>query len=164
MTDDEVTDWLDHEEHAAWLGLMGVLLRLPAALDRQLRADSGISHFDYQVMAMLSGAPDRTLRMSAIAAWTEGSLPRLSQVASRFEKAGWIVRHPDPDDGRATLATLTDQGFDVLAAAAPLHVAEVRRLVFDSLTRGQVRQLDRITHALLQTPDSGLHPSPEDLR
>lgn len=158
-----MTEWLDEEELKAWMGLMAVFFRLPAALDRQLRADSGISHFDYQVMAILSEAPDRTMPMSTIAMWTEGSLPRLSQVASRFERAGWIERRPDPNDGRTTLATLTDEGFEVLRAAAPRHVAEVRRLVFDSLTRGQVRQLERITRALLQTPGSHLHPR-QDLR
>lgn len=159
MTASDEVEWLNEEEHAAWIGLMAILLRLPAALDRQLKADAGISHFDYQVMAILSAAPDRTRRMSEIAVWTEGSRPRLSQVASRFEQAGWIERRPDPDDGRATLATLTDAGFEVLAAAAPHHVAEVRRLVFDSLTAAQVRQLGRITETLLEATDgSGLAP------
>lgn len=139
---------------------MTVLIRLPAALDRQLRAAAGMTHFDYSTMVILSEAPDRTLRMSQLAAVTEGSLPRLSQVASRLEKAGWIERRPDPDDGRSTLATLTDEGFDVLAAAAPSHVAEVRRLLFDPLTRAQVGQLARIADRILQAPGSGPDPRP----
>ncbi len=158
MTDNEEPRWLDDDERAAWIGLMAVLLRVPAALDRQLRTDSGMSHFDYQVMVILSGAPDRTLRMSELANGTEGSLPRLSQVVSRLEKAGWITRSPDPEDGRSTLATLTDLGFDNLAAAAPGHVEEVRRAVFDPLTRSQVLQLARITDRILQSP--GVEPDP----
>lgn len=150
--------WLDQTELNAWMGLMGVFLRLPAALDRQLRADSGISHFDYQVMAMLSEAPDRTMRLSNLASWVEGSLPRLSQVVSRFEDAGWIERRPDPNDGRSTLATLTDDGFSILTNAAPAHVTEVRRLVFNSLTSTQVRQLEGITRSLLESTDSPLRP------
>lgn len=153
-----MSEWLDETELSAWMGLMGVFLRLPAALDRQLRSDSGISHFEYQVMAILSEAPDRTMQLSTLAGWVEGSLPRLSQVVSRFEASGWIERHPDPNDGRSTLAKLTDEGFCVLAAAAPAHVAEVRRLVFDSLTRAQVKQLERITHSLLYGSGSALHP------
>lgn len=144
--------WLDEEEREAWIGLMTVLFRLPAALDRQLRESAGIRHYDYQVMVILSDVPERTLRMSQLAEWTEGSLPRLSQVASRLEKAGWLERRPDPDDGRSTLATLTDEGFAVLAAAAPGHVAEVRRLVFDELTRAQVTQLARITNRIVEPP------------
>lgn len=160
MTTNKDVQWLDEEERDAWVGLMAVFFRVPAALDRQLRADAGLSHFDYQVMVILSGAPTRTLRMSELAESTEGSLPRLSQVAARLEKAGWIERGPDPDDGRSTLATLTDQGFDVLAAAAPLHVAQVRRLVFDPLTRAQVGQLARIADRILASPDAGPDPRP----
>jgi MarR family protein len=81
----------------------------PAALDAQLRCDAGISHFEYQVLALLSEAPGRTLRMSELATMAEGSLPRLSQVVARMEQRGWVRRTPDPADGRYTLAILTDQ-------------------------------------------------------
>ncbi len=160
MTNDDV-QWLDDQERDAWIGLMTVLLRVPAALDRQLRSAAGITHFDYQVMVILSEADDRTLRMSHLADLTEGSLPRLSQVVARHEKAGWIVRHPDPDDGRSTLATLTDAGFDTLVAAAPGHVEEVRRLVFDPLSKAQIGQLARIADSIMAGPASGSDPRPE---
>lgn len=133
--------WLDAEEHEAWMALARLVVRLPAALDRQLQRDSGLTHFEYQVLAGLSEAPGRTLRMRVLARFAEGQLPRLSQVAARLESRGLISRRPDPDDGRSTLATLTDAGFEVLAAAAPGHVETVRRSVFDGLTRAQVRQL-----------------------
>ena len=50
--------WLDAEENQAWRALAKTLVRLPAALDAQLRRDAGISHFEYQVLALLSVAPD----------------------------------------------------------------------------------------------------------
>src|SRR5215813_9803287 len=103
--------------------------------------DAGISHFEYQVLALLSEAPGRTLRMSALATWAGASLPRLSQVVSRLEQRGWIRRTPDPADGRYTLATLTSHGQAKATQAAPGHVEEVRRLVFDPLTKTQTRQL-----------------------
>ena len=162
MTNRDEPRWLDDEEREAWIGLMTVFFRLPAALDRQLRADAGLTQFDYQVMVILSETPERTLRMSKLAELTEGSLPRLSQVVSRLEKSGRVERRPDPDDGRSTLVTLTDEGFATLAAAAPLHVAEVRRLVFDHLTRAQVRQLSRITDRILHSPDGNLGARRDD--
>jgi DNA-binding MarR family transcriptional regulator len=144
--------WLDPDERLIWLALGSVLIRLPGALDAQLQRDAGISHFEYQVLAGLSEAPDRTLRMSDLAVLAEGSLPRLSQVVSRLEKRGWVRRTPDPADGRYTLAILTEDGWDKVAATAPGHVETVRRLVFDPLTRAQCRQLraiaSRITHAI----------------
>jgi DNA-binding MarR family transcriptional regulator len=142
--------WLDDEESQAWRGLARVLVALMAGLDAQLRRDAGISHFEYQVLALLSEAPDRTLRMSALAKLAEGSLPRLSQVVARMEQRGWVRRTPDPADGRYTLASLTDQGLTKVAEAAPGHVEEVRRLVLDPLTKTQCRQLREISRRIVR--------------
>jgi DNA-binding MarR family transcriptional regulator len=145
--------WLSDDERQAWLALTSVLIRLPAALDAQLRRDAGISHFEYAVMAALSEAPDRTLRMSDLAVLSEGSLSRLSQVVSRLEQQGWVRRRPDPSDGRYTLATLTAAGWRKVVQTAPGHVETVRSLVFDPLTAAQVRQLDQIGRRIVHAVD-----------
>lgn len=153
MSSQETPRWLDAEEQESWLALVGVLVRLPAELDRQLRRDSGISHFDYQVLSGLSEAPGRTLRMSTLAARCEGSLPRLSQVVTRLERSGWVRRAPDPADGRYTLAELTDDGWEKVVEAAPGHVEAVRSLVFDSLSKSQQQQLRGIGRRILAAID-----------
>jgi DNA-binding MarR family transcriptional regulator len=144
--------WLSAEEQQTWLSLVGVMTLLSPALDTQLQRDAGISHFEYQVLAMLSESPGRTARMSRLAALANGSLSRLSHVVSRLERPGWVERSPDPEDGRYTLARLTDAGWEKVVATAPGHVAEVRRLVFDPLTKAQQRQVReagrRILHAI----------------
>lgn len=145
--------WLDADELETWLALVGVFVRLPAELDRQLRRDSGMGHFEYQVMARLSDAPDHTLRMGTLASLAEGSLPRLSQTARRLEERGWISRMPDPADGRSTLATLTEAGMAKLEEAAPGHVEAVRTLVFDPLTKTQIQQLRTIGQRIVRAID-----------
>ncbi len=145
--------WLDQDERQAWIALVGVLTRLPGALDAQLQRDAGITHFEYQVMVCLSESPGRTLRMSVLAMLVEGSLPRLSQVVSRLEKRGWVHRVPDQDDGRYTLAILTDEGLTKVTQTAPGHLGEVRRLVFDPLTKAQVRQLQQIGRRIMRAID-----------
>jgi DNA-binding MarR family transcriptional regulator len=152
--------WLDPEESQAWRALIKTLAKLPAALDAQLRHDAGISHFEYQVLALLSEAPDRTARMSALAMWAGSSLPRLSQVVARLELRGWVRRTPDPADGRYTLATLTGQGLAKVTQAAPGHVQEVRRLVFDPLTKTQSRQLREIGQRIMRAIDPDDQPQP----
>ncbi|MDR7279245.1 MarR family winged helix-turn-helix transcriptional regulator [Catenuloplanes atrovinosus] len=151
MTDEP--RWLDQDELKTWLALVSVLVRLPAELDAQLQRDAGMNHFEYIILAALSEAPERRLRMSLLAAMAEGSLPRLSQAVGRLEKRGWVRRSPDPDDGRYTLATLTDEGMATVVAAAPGHVAEVRRLVFDPLLKAQPRQLHDICGRIMRTID-----------
>ncbi len=146
--------WLDSEEQETWLAMISMLVSLPAALDAQLQRDAGISHFEYQVLAGLSMSPGHTLRMSDLAEFAEASLSRLSHTAKRLEKKGWLTRTPDPADGRFTLATLTDAGWDKVTATAPGHVAEVRRLVIDPLTKAQARQLREISRRITDA----IHP------
>ena len=153
MSDIAEPRWLDEEELQTWLTLAGMLVRLPTAIDAQLQRDAQISHFEYQVLAGLSMAPGRTLRMSVLAAFAEGSLARLSQVAARLEKRGWLRRTPDPADGRSTLAILTDAGMDKVVATAPGHVTEVRRLVFDTLTKAQQRHLRDSSRRIMRAID-----------
>ncbi len=148
-------DWLSSEETQTWLALVAMLIRLPAALDAQLQRDAGISHFEYQVMAMLSQAPARTMRMSCLADLAEGSLSRLSHAVRRLEDRGWVRRAADPADGRYTLAILTGDGWAKVEAAAPGHVAAVRRFVFDPLTRAHVRQLREIGRRIMRAIDPG---------
>jgi DNA-binding MarR family transcriptional regulator len=143
------TRWLDDEELAAWVGLVAVVELLPGVLDAQLRRDSDLAHFEYFVLAMLSEAPERTLRMTALAQRTNATLPRLSHVVRRLEERGLVERSPSPEDRRATNARLTDSGWEAIAAAAPGHVENVRRHVIDVLTREQVQQLHGIAAALL---------------
>jgi DNA-binding MarR family transcriptional regulator len=154
--------WLDAEESQTWRALAKTMFRLPAALDAQLRRDAGISHFEYEVLALLSEAPGRTLRMSALAMWAGGSLPRLSQVVTRLEQRGWVRRTPDPADGRYTLATLTGPGQVKVSQAAPGHVREVRRLVFDPLTKTQARQLGEIGRRIIRAIDPDDQPQHAD--
>ncbi len=136
-------------EQAAWVRFASVLELLPGVLDTQLRRDAGLMHFEYFVLAMLSEAPDRTLRMSALAAQTNSTLPRLSHVVKRLEGRGLVQRFPCPDDARATNARLTDDGWRKVLQAAPGHVANVRDNVIDALTGDQVHQLTDIAEAIL---------------
>jgi DNA-binding MarR family transcriptional regulator len=153
MGDEAEPRWLDHDEQQTWVSLVALTVRLPGALDAQLQRDAQISHFEYQVLSGLSMAPERTLRMSVLAAFAEGSLSRLSQVVGRLEKRGWVRRTPDPADGRFTLAILTDAGMAKVVATAPGHVAEVRRLVFDALTKAQLRQVRDIGRRVVRVID-----------
>jgi DNA-binding MarR family transcriptional regulator len=141
--------WLDAGELAAWTRFVAVLELLPAALDAQLRRDAQLTHFDYFVLAMLSEAEQRTMRMTELARQTSATLPRLSHVMKRLEERDLVRRVPCPEDRRATNAVLTDTGWSTLVEAAPGHVGFVRHHVIDALTPEQVEQLAAISDAVL---------------
>ena len=147
------TRWLSADERTAWVRFTAVLELLPAALDLQLVTDEDLTHFEYFTLAMLSEAPGRILRTSALAARTNASLPRLSRVISRLESAGFVARSLCPEDRRATNVTLTEAGWAKVVAAAPGHVGAVRGFVLDALTAEQVAQLSAISAAMLKRLD-----------
>ncbi len=151
MTTDQEPRWLTPEEQVTWRALTSLLVRLPAALDAQLRRDAGITHFDYQVLSQLSEQPDRRLRLRELAVLVDSSLQRLSQVVTRLETKGWVERLPDPADGRTTLATLTEAGFAKVVATAPGHAAEVLDLAIDPLSPDQHRALREIAERIVGT-------------
>jgi DNA-binding MarR family transcriptional regulator len=146
--------WLSEDDRKAWVAFASTLIWLPTALDDQLQRDSGLSHFEYGILAALSDADAATLRMSELAIFANGSLSRLSRAVARLEGREWVTRMPDPADGRYTLAVLTDEGRTVLVEAAPGHVEAVNRLVFDVLTAAQARQLGIIAGRILHAIDS----------
>ncbi|MFZ0666989.1 MAG: MarR family transcriptional regulator [Acidimicrobiales bacterium] len=143
------TEWLDNEQLQAWKALIVLTQLLPGSLDRQLMSDAGLAHSDYAVLATLSAAPNRRLRMSDLAAMMDYSLSRLSHAMTRIEKAAWVKRESCNEDKRVYYAVLTERGASVLAEAAPGHVAHVKNLVFDHLSDTQVRQLGEIAEAIL---------------
>ena len=147
------TRWLDQSEREAWLRLIAVVELLPGVLDGQLRASAGLTHFEYFVLAMLSEAPERTMRMTTLAQRTNATLPRLSHVVRRLEDRGLVKRAPCPEEGRATNARLTEAGWHAVVDAAPGHVETVRTHVLDPLTREQLEQLREIGDALLANLD-----------
>lgn len=144
----EPPTWLDDDEQRAWRALAAVVLKLPGALDAQLRRDHGLRHVDYWVLALLSEADGRRSPLHRLAGQANASLSRLSHVVTRLEQRGLVTREASTQDARVTDAVLTDAGFEVLERAAPDHVAEVRRLVFDALDPDEVATLEHVAASI----------------
>jgi DNA-binding MarR family transcriptional regulator len=103
-----------------------------------------MSHFEFEVMVALSRQPDRSLQLKDLAVVANGSLSRLSHVISRLERRAWVCRRSGTT-GRAKHAELTDEGYRKLMETGPIHLREVRRLVFDVLTPVEVKALNQVT-------------------
>jgi len=146
--------WLTAGELDSWLAVVRLISWLPWSIDQQLRRDSDLGMVEYQVLAVLSEAPERTMRMSSLAMLTNASLSRLSHLFRRLEGRGLARREPDPTDGRFTNAILTEKGFQTLAEAAPGHVAHVRSLVIDVLSSEQLRRLGLAADRIMSRIDT----------
>lgn len=133
--------WLTEEQQVHWRAYLLGSARLADALTRQLEADSGLSLNEYEVLVRLSEAPERTVRMSELAASLVHSRSRVTHTVARLEGRGLVERRTCLADGRGVNCAMTEAGWELLRAAAPGHVAAVRAHLVDLLTDEQFRAL-----------------------
>ncbi|MFF4256551.1 MarR family winged helix-turn-helix transcriptional regulator [Streptomyces sp. NPDC001663] len=157
------TRWLTEKEQRAWRAYIAATHLLEDAIDRQLQQDAGMPHLYYSILANLSEAPERSLRMTDLAEKSKITRSRLTYAVTRLEKDGLIRREDCKWDKRSSFATLTDEGMAVLERTAPGHVETVRSLLFDQLTPQQVEQLEEIFSGVVQTLEREERPTSEDV-
>jgi len=142
--------WLDAAEDRAWRGWLAMTDRLHSQLASDLQAESGMSYADYQILVSLSEARDRRVRMSDLALILDWSKSRVSHQVARMESRGLVSREECPSDARGAFAVLTEAGMDQIRAAAPGHVASVRRHFVDLLGRGDLEVLANVSQRVLE--------------
>jgi len=132
---------LNAQELRAWVTFVTASALLDRVLDQQLRADAGLSHTQYAILARLSEAPDGSMRMLALADAMFITKSTLTYQIAQLEKDGVVSRRACETDDRGVIASITPQGMDLLRRAAPGHVALVRELVIDAFTPQQLAVL-----------------------
>jgi DNA-binding MarR family transcriptional regulator len=142
--------WLDEDEDRAWRGYMRMRTLLHAQILRDLARDADLSGPDYDVLSNLSEADGRRSRLGDLAARMAWSSSRLSHHITRMEQRGLVTREDCASDGRGAFVVLTDAGFRAIEAAAPGHVASVRRYFVDPLTREQLEALAEISWTVVR--------------
>ncbi|MFF4832229.1 MarR family winged helix-turn-helix transcriptional regulator [Streptomyces sp. NPDC001315] len=158
------TRWLTPEEQRAWRAYIAARHLVEDAIDRQLQRDAGMPHLYYAILAHLSDAPERRLRMTDLAERSKITRSRLTYAVTRLEKDGLVRREGCPSDKRGNLAVLTDAGMATLERTAPGHVETVRASLFEHLTPEQVGQLEEIfTGVTRALQDDEARPTADDV-
>jgi DNA-binding MarR family transcriptional regulator len=135
--------WLTPSEMVAWRTYIIASRQLLAALDADLK-EHDLTLPDYEILALLSDAPDRQMRMSDLAKIALLSRSRLSHRMKVMEKAGWLKREPCPVDKRGYFAVMTPKGWKAIVAAAPDHVESVRARFLDHITKADQQVIAQI--------------------
>jgi DNA-binding MarR family transcriptional regulator len=133
---------LDPQELGAYFVLMEAVSLLQHQVEQQLRAEGDLSYVQFQLLARLADAQGQ-LTMTQLADGVVYSRSGLTHQAGLLEKAGLITRGPHPDDQRATLVTITDNGRALLGRVLPGHI-QVTRLLLDPLTDDDLHHLGDI--------------------
>src|ERR1700761_1683589 len=141
--------WLSGDEQRAWRTYLRMSSLLPAALNRQLQHDSGLTLPEYEVLVQLSEAQQQRRRPFQICEALNWEQSRLSHQLTRMEHRGLVAREECEADGRGALVVLTAAGADAIRSAAPGHAAAVRRLVFDRLSGDQRAAFEQACAAII---------------
>jgi DNA-binding MarR family transcriptional regulator len=147
--------WLTEPEQRAWRGLLQMNSALDARLNRELQQASGLSLTDYDVLVLLTEAPDGRRRVFEVAEDLQWEQSRLSHHLARMQRRGLVAREECTTDRRGAFVVLTDAGRDAIEKAAPGHVDTVRQLVFDGLSEEQVAMLESFVGRVLARLRSG---------
>ncbi|WP_336216138.1 MarR family winged helix-turn-helix transcriptional regulator [Nonomuraea sp. LPB2021202275-12-8] len=134
---------LDPQQLGAYFVLMEAVSLLQHQVEQQLRTEGDISYVQFQLLARLAHAPGH-LTMTQLADGVVYSRSGLTYQAGLLEKAGLITRGPSPDDERATLVAITEDGRALLDRVLPGHIQVSRSLLFDPLTDDDLRHLGDI--------------------
>jgi DNA-binding MarR family transcriptional regulator len=138
------TKWLNPEEQRAWRGFLDTYTRLMAVLGKELAEDSGLSTQDYAVLVALSEQPEGTMRSFELGNELAWEKSRLSHHITRMVERGLVKRQDCPTDKRGAFVGITRGGRKAIEAAAPGHVAGVRRYFIDLLTSRELETLTKI--------------------
>lgn len=134
------TQWLTPAEMAAWRTYIETTGDLLRAIEKDL-IPFGLDRGDYQLLAMLSEAPDQRLRLCDLADSLRLTRSGLTRRLEGVLKKKLVARVQSKDDGRVAFAQLTPKGFELLKTAAPEHLDSVRRLMIDLLTPAEIKSM-----------------------
>ena len=149
MTEEtQVTSWLDPQQQRSWRAFLVGTTLLMDRLDRDLREQHQLSLPEYEILVRLSEAEGNRMRMAVLADSVSHSRSRVTHTVNRMEKAGLVVRDSCVSDGRGIEAVLTADGRSALDAAAPTHVAGVRRLLVDLADEDDFEAVGRVFDAV----------------
>ncbi|ARU52229.1 DNA-binding MarR family transcriptional regulator [Cellulosimicrobium cellulans] len=149
-TASEEPRWLDPEQQRLWRAYLDGTVRFIESLGRDHEERSDVSLNEYELLVRLSESPDHTLRMSALADGLARSRSRVTHTVARMEARGLVRRSASTGDRRGVNCEMTAEGYRVLVASAPAHVAAVRRFMVDVLTPEQFRALGEAMAAVAE--------------
>jgi DNA-binding MarR family transcriptional regulator len=126
----------------AWRSFLTAHARITRRLDEELQAAHGLSLAEYDALLQIAHAPGRRVRMNVLAERVILSRSGITRLVDRLEAAGSVERAACTTDARGQEAVLTAAGIERLRAAAPTHLAGVRRYFLGPLGADELAALE----------------------
>jgi len=115
-----------------------------AALTRLFLKRTGISRVEAGVLGAVRSGPRRITDLAEREGCTQ---PAITRLVDRLQERGWVVREPDPSDGRVVLVALTAEGQEMADRLRGLY-REMLHGEMGKLAEEDVRVLARAVEVL----------------
>lgn len=141
--------WLNEEEQGVWRLMLAASRKIDRSLDETLQLGQNLSSSEFSVLVSLSEAPEEQLRLRDLCSDLDWDRSRTSHQVTRMERRGLVAKCKSEGDARGVIVSLTDEGRSRLQHAAPEHVENVRRLIFDHLSPAQMQGLRTVMEQIM---------------
>lgn len=125
----------------AWRAYFEATALLQDRAERHLKEQMDLTLGDYNVLLLLSEAPENRLRMGQLASRMVFSPSRLTYQVKTLESRGLVSRQSCSEDRRGSEALLTDAGRRVFRKAAAVHARQIKEDFLDQLDEQETQTL-----------------------
>lgn len=136
------------------MGLIGRLGNVTLHLSREMEkvfSQFGLNTSSFDVLATLrrSGEP-YTLSPGEMLSTLMVTSGTMTNRIDQLEKAGWVIRKVNPEDGRGFLVSLTPQGLELINQVIEVHTENQKRLV-SGLSQQEQQTLNQLLKVFLNS-------------
>lgn len=119
-------------------------------IERCLKAETGLTPSDMEVLLPLLEAPDQRLRPSELARKAGWSSSRVAHELRRLERRGWIVRGSFGTDQRGVTVHMTAAGWKKTTEALPIQERAIKRAFVDALSEEELLEFGRLSQRIIE--------------
>jgi DNA-binding MarR family transcriptional regulator len=145
---------MGHDDQPLWrraaTHTLHASLLLKAILEERLQEEAGLLLADNEALINIAHSP---MRMSHIAHRLILSRGGTTKVVDRLEDMHYVLRHPDPEDRRATVVEITDSGRDAMARARRIIDAVLEEVWAPHIADDEARTVVAVMDRVLETHD-----------
>jgi len=133
--------------------LVGAHATLTRRLSALLEEEHGLTMSEYEVLFLLAREEDHSMRRIDLSREVRLSPSGITRMLDRLEATGLVEKGACAKDARVTYAVLTDSGMQKLRDCAPVHQAEIDRVLGERLSDEEVETLGKLLERLSDLDD-----------
>ena len=124
-----------------WVRLLRAHAAIARTFNAQLLAEHGMTINDFEVLLLLSRAPDQQLKRVELSERIQLTPSGVTRLLDGLLASGWVAKGQCAADARVSYAVLTEAGREKLERASRTHTAAVTQLFTERFDADELEAL-----------------------